>query len=63
MYKMYKKYGALGFKDWLVDAGVMAEGSVDQASEGRHYYRDYTNTHLKHYKVQDCKTLGYFFVQ
>ena len=36
---MYKKYGALGFKDWWVDAGVVAEGSVDQASEGRHYYR------------------------
>ena len=36
---LFKKYGCLGFKDWWVDAGAIAEGSVAQAIEGRHYYR------------------------
>ena len=36
---MYKKYGALGFRDWWVDAGAIAEGSSVQAMEGRHYFR------------------------
>lgn len=36
---MYKKYGALGFRDWWVDAGAIAEGSSVQAVEGRHYFR------------------------
>ena len=36
---LYKKYGALGFRDWWVDAGAIAEGSSVQAVEGRHYFR------------------------
>ena len=36
---MYKKYGALGFREWWVDAGAIAEGSSIQAMEGRHYFR------------------------
>lgn len=36
---MYKKYGALGLRDWWVDAGAIAEGSSAQAIEGRHYFR------------------------
>lgn len=36
---MYKKYGALGFRDWWVDAGAIAEGSSVQAVEGGHYFR------------------------
>lgn len=36
---MYKKYGALGFREWWVDAGAIAEGSSIQAIEGRHYFR------------------------
>ena len=34
---LFKKYGCLGFKDWLVDAGAIADGSVAQPFEGRHY--------------------------
>ena len=36
---LYKKYGALGFRDWWVDAGAIADGSSVQAVEGRHYFR------------------------
>jgi len=36
---MYKKYGFLGFQDWWVDAGSIAEGSVTQAIQGKHYAR------------------------
>ena len=36
---LYKKYGALGFRDWWVDAGAIAEGSSVQAVEGRYYFR------------------------
>lgn len=36
---MYKKYGALRFRDWWVEAGAIAEGSSVQAVEGRHYFR------------------------
>lgn len=34
---LFKKYGCLGFKDWWVDSGATADGSVAQAFEGRHY--------------------------
>ena len=40
---LYKKYGCLGFKDWWVDAGVIASGSVAKALEGRNYA---TSVHL-----------------
>ena len=36
---LYKKYGCLGFQDWWVHSGVIADGSVSQAIEGRHYAR------------------------
>ena len=35
---MYKKYGALGFRDWWVDVETIAERSSVQAVEGRHYF-------------------------
>ena len=37
---MYKKYDALGFREWWVDAGVIAVGSSVQAVEGKHYIRN-----------------------
>ena len=36
---LYKRYACLGFRQWFVNAGVIAGGSVDMAVEGRHYYR------------------------
>ena len=36
---LYKRYSCLGFQDWFVDAGTIAAGSVNQAFEGRHYFR------------------------
>ena len=36
---LFKKYACLGFGDWWVDGGAIAEGSVAQALEGRHYAR------------------------
>ena len=35
---MYKNLGAMGFRDWWVDAGAIAEGSSVQAVEGHHYF-------------------------
>ena len=34
-----KQFGALGFRDWWCQANIIAEGSADQAAEGRHYSR------------------------
>ena len=34
----YKRFGAVGFKQWCKDAGVIACGSADKAFEGGHYY-------------------------
>ena len=36
---LYKKYGCFGLQDWWIDAGAIAEGSVTQAIEGKHYAR------------------------
>ena len=36
---LYKKYGCLGLQDWWVDAGAIADGSVMQSIEGKHYAR------------------------
>ncbi|MAG85789.1 MAG: hypothetical protein CMB97_00010 [Flavobacteriaceae bacterium] len=36
---LYKRYSCRGLKDWFIDAGIIASGSIDQALEGRHYYR------------------------
>ena len=34
-----KKFACLGFRDWWIDAGIIAEGSVDKAMDVRHYHR------------------------
>ena len=34
-----KKYSCLGLKEWWMKADVIAQGSADQAMEGRHYHR------------------------
>ena len=39
IYAIYKRYKGSGFADILVAAGVIAEGSVDQALRGKHYRR------------------------
>ena len=36
---IYKQHGCLGFKEWFVDAGIIAPGSVEKAFTGYHYYR------------------------
>lgn len=36
---LFKKYSCLGLSDWWVDAAAIADGSVAQAFEGRHYAR------------------------
>ena len=37
--QIYKRYVCLDFKILFKDSRVIAKGSVDQAIEGRHYYR------------------------
>ena len=37
-----KRCVCMGYRQWCVDAGIIASGSVDQAVEGRHYYRNMT---------------------
>ena len=39
IYAIYKRYKGSGIADVLVAAGVIAEGSVDQALRGKHYRR------------------------
>ena len=34
-----KKFACLGLRNWWIDAGIIAEGSVDKAMDGRHYHR------------------------
>ena len=36
---LFKRHFCRGYKQWSVDAGIIARGSADQAWEGRHYYR------------------------
>eukprot|EP00112_Aurelia_sp_Birch-Aquarium-sp1_P023401 Seg6964.2 transcript_id=Seg6964.2/GoldUCD/mRNA.D3Y31 product="hypothetical protein" protein_id=Seg6964.2/GoldUCD/D3Y31 len=36
---LFKGHSCRGYKQWCVDAGIIASGSADQAFEGRHYYR------------------------
>ena len=38
--QIYKRYVYLDFKSWFIDSGVIVKGSVDQAIEGSHYYRN-----------------------
>ena len=35
----YKKYNLLGFQQWWLKSKIIAEGSVNQAAEGKHYSR------------------------
>ena len=39
IYAIYKRFKGSGMADTLLTAGVVAEGSVDQALKGRHYRR------------------------
>ena len=39
MYAIYKRFKGSGMADTLVTAGVIVEGSVDQALRGKHYRR------------------------
>ena len=32
------KFACLGLRNWWIDAGIIAEGSVDKAMDGRHYH-------------------------
>ena len=32
------KFACLGMRNWWIDAGIIAEGSVDKAMDGRHYH-------------------------
>ena len=34
-----KRHGVFGYQEWYSDAGVIAEGSVTNAFQGKHYYR------------------------
>ena len=34
-----KRYNCFGLKDWVVDSGTIAGGSIGQVFEWRHYYR------------------------
>ena len=36
---LFKRHNCRGYRQWCVDAGIIASGSSDQAFEGRHYYR------------------------
>ena len=36
---LFKRHFSRGYKQWSVDAGIIARGSADQAWEGRHCYR------------------------
>ena len=55
---LYKKYGCLGFQDWWVDANAIAEGSVSQAIEGRHYARG-----IRLHKQSLCALLRFRILQ
>ena len=35
---LHKIYSRKGFREWLLDAETIAQGSVDQTLEGKHYY-------------------------
>ena len=36
---LYKRYAVIGYPAWYSDAGVIAEGSAENAFKGGHYYR------------------------
>ena len=36
---LYKQHGVYGYQAWYADAGVIAEGSAEQAFKGGNYYR------------------------
>jgi len=51
IYAIYKRYKGSGIAEVLVAAGVIAEGSVDQALRGKHYRR-----------ALHCRTVMYFIL-
>ena len=36
---LYKRHFLKGYREWCVNAKTIAEVSIDQVFEGRHYYR------------------------
>ena len=36
---LFKRFHCKGYKEWCIDAGVIAAGSADQALNGKHYFR------------------------
>ena len=36
---LYKRHFPKGYREWCVDVKTIAEGSIGQAFEGRHYHR------------------------
>ena len=36
---LYKKYNLLGLQHWSLKSKIIAEGTVNQAAEGKHYSR------------------------
>ncbi len=36
---IFKRHGLMGYKDWMVDAGTIAAGSVEKVFKGKHYDR------------------------
>ena len=55
---LYKKYWCLGFSDWWVDAKAIAEGSVAQAIEGRHYARS-VRLHKQGFEVKTSISINW----
>lgn len=54
---LYKKYACLGLTDWWFESRTIAEGSVAQALEGRHYARsvrlhEQSFEALLHYRIK-----------
>ena len=37
---LHKRHACKGYKDWWIDAGIIAAGSADKAEEAGHYYRN-----------------------
>ena len=40
LYAIFKRFKGSGMADTIVTAGVVVEGSVDQAQRGKHYRKD-----------------------
>ena len=57
-----KKFACLGLRNWWIDAGIIAEGSLDKAMDGRHYHRS-VRLHkqsfeaLLHFRIKQLTTV------